>query len=149
MLLHPTGRDLSDLIARWHGQYAVHALHQPGGLIIFRIVRYDFECRAAVKDLTPVYVQPGETVALPVFEGPEGLSVRHEAYQLELQFFHLGPQVDSGHYQCAISVPLGRGSPQQWQYQICDARKQPRKARPPDLRTMAQNVYLVGLVRSY
>ena len=147
VLLHPTGATLPELIANWHMQYAVHALSSHSGLLLFRLVRYSFEQDTACKNQTPVYVQPGETVAVPVFETAEGLSVRHEAFQVVFQIFHLGDRVDSGHYQCAISVPDSNMQSRQ-HFLICNDHKTPRKAHPRDLQIVAANSYLIGLIRS-
>ena len=146
-LLHPNGATLPELIASWHMQYSVHALHSHSGLLLFRLVRYSYEHNRAHKNQHPVYVKPGETVAVPVFEHAEGLSVRHEAFRVAFQIFHLGDRVDSGHYQCAISVPNSTMQSEHYYY-ICNDNKTPRKASPKDLQTVAANSYLIGLIRS-
>ena len=148
VLLHIAGQTLPDLFANWHMQYAVHALQAHRGILICRIVRFDFSNQGAAKNLSPVFIRPGESIAVPVFEGPAGVSVQHEAFQVVFQIFHVGPHVHTGHYQCALSVPQTHGSQTRWHVQICDDNKAPRRAKPSDLQTIAHNVYLVGIVRS-
>ena len=148
VLLHIAGPTLPDLFAHWHMQYAVHALQAHKGILICRIVRFDFNNRGAAKNMSPVHIRPGESIAVPVFEGPAGVSVQHEAFQVAFQIFHVGPHVHTGHYQCALSVPQTHGSQTRWHMQICDDNHTPRRAKPSDLQTIAHNVYLVGLVRS-
>lgn len=147
LLIHLTGDTLPDLIASWHNQYATHALHWHSGLLLLRLVRYGFDQGEAYKNRAPVYVQPGETVAMPVFEGAEGLSVRHEAFRVVFQLFHIGERVDSGHYQCAISVPDSNMQSRQ-RFYICNDNTTPKRATPRDLTQVATNSYLIGLIRS-
>ena len=68
-------------------------------------------------------------------------------FRVAFQIFHLGDRVDSGHYQCAISVPNSTMQSEQYYY-ICNDNKTPRKASPKDLQTVAANSYLIGLIRS-
>ena len=55
----------------------------------------------------PELEQPGETIAVSVCDGPEGMSVRHEAFQVAFQVFDLGTRPTCHHralsvcYQCA------------------------------------------------
>ncbi|CAE6971438.1 unnamed protein product [Symbiodinium sp. CCMP2592] len=93
------------LLSLWATQYSVRALQAHSGMVIFRLLRYDMEGVASTKNQAPVYVQPSELVALPVFESEADVSVRHEAFRVLFQVFHLGQEVTSGHYQCAVCVP--------------------------------------------
>ena len=53
VILHPESGTLADLVARWHAQYAVHALVHHGGVLLLRIVRYGFRTVAVKKKWNP------------------------------------------------------------------------------------------------
>ena len=58
VILHPEGGALPDLIAKWHLQYAVHAIHSHS-LVVFRIVRYGFGAALMIPGLSGFVVTTG------------------------------------------------------------------------------------------
>ena len=148
ILVHPTGNTLAELIGGWRQQYAVRALSHHKGLLILRIVRFDFADTTASKNTSPIYVTPGEAVAVPIFVGHDDLKIRFETFRVAYQLYHLGQNVESGHYRCALSVPAGPPDNPTWSYYVCDYSKAPVRAKPADLRTIAASSYLVWLIRS-
>ena len=133
---------------RWHVQYAVHALVHHGGVLPLRsvrIVRYGFRT-VAVKNRCIIKVEPGEAVAVPIFADADSTEVRHESFRVGFIIFHVGDQVDQGHYQTAIAVPAAHME-LPWHYWICDDNKPPRRATHRDRALLDRNAYIVGLVR--
>ena len=96
----------------------MHALVHHRGILLFRIVRYGFRA-VAVKNRCSIKVEPGEAVAVPIFADADSTEVRHESFRVGFVIFHVGDQVDQGHYQAAIAVPS------QSSYWICDDSKPP------------------------
>ena len=80
---------------------------------------------------------------MPIFESATGTAIRHEAFRVAFVIFHLGLEVNSGHYQPALSVPDSRS----WHFVICDDNRAPKQPSRKDLRDVGANSYLIGLVR--
>ena len=134
---------------RWHVQYAVHALVHHGGVLPLRsvrIVRYGFRT-VAVKNRCIIKVEPGEAVAVPIFADADSTEVRHESFRVGFVIFHVGDQVDQGHYQTAIAVPAD-STRHSWSYWNCDENRPPRRATQRDSALLDRNAYIVGLDRA-
>ena len=131
---------LQSLLDHWHMQHAVHALLKHKGLIWLQLERYT---HGANKCEAPVRVRPGDSVAVPFFTEPAGLTLRHESFTVAALVYHLGDTALSGHYMTLIGKPQGAN----WEYYVCDDNSQPRRGEVADLQLVDHNAYLVGLVR--
>ena len=55
-----------------------------------------------------VRVRPGDSVAVPFFTEPAGLTLRHESFTVAALVYHLGDTALSGHYMTLIGKPQWR-----------------------------------------
>ena len=134
------------LINDWRNQFAVHGLQHSGGAVCFCLRRYTASRR---KNMCRLAITPGSRVSLPHFQAPsESTEVESQAYHVAFVILHLGEEITSGHYQAALSVPNLDHDPPTWSFWLCDDKRSPRPASPKDLRILAHNAYLVGLIRS-
>ena len=140
LLLNIIGGTLQELIDKWHQQYAVHALPAHQGCLFLQLCRYDSHTS---KNMQPLAVRPGDSVALPVFTDTTGLCTRLELLRVAVVVYHLGASVTSGHYKTLIGTP----HTSEWSYHICDDNKAPKRATKRDLTEVDHNAYLVGLLR--
>ena len=143
ILLHPTAGTLATLIGAWSSQYAVHAIAAHTGVILVRVVRFSYD-GVARKNRCHIPIEPGESVAVPIFDSAEGTAIRHEAFRVAFVIFHLGLEVNSGHYQAALGVPADSG---QWQFVVCNDNRTPKPPSRKDLKDIGTDSYLIGLVR--
>ena len=146
LILQP-GSSLQSMIDDWHQQFAVHGLKESVSALCVQFARYS---RDGQKNQCCIDIQPGASVGMPVFcaSGDVGVDTRRIAYRVVFIVFHLGLTVHSGHYQTALCVPTARDSGESaWGFKICNDNRQPRAASPRDLRTLAANSYLIGLLR--
>ena len=146
LILQP-GSSLQSMIDDWHQQFAVHGLKESVSALCVQLARYS---RDGQKNQCCIDIQPGASVGMPVFcaSGDVGVDTRRIAYRVVFIVFHLGLTVHSGHYQTALCVPTaGDSGESAWGFKICNDNRQPRAASPRDLRTLAANSYLIGLLR--
>ena len=135
------------MIDVWHQQFAVHGLKDSVTALCVQLARYSRDGR---KNQCSIDIQPGASVCMPVFCASEdvGIDTRRIAYRVVFIVFHLGLTAHSGHYQTAICVPTaGERGECTWGFQICNDNRLPRLASPRDLKTVATNSYLIGLLR--
>ncbi|CAE7712927.1 unnamed protein product [Symbiodinium sp. CCMP2592] len=149
------GPSLQDTVHRWHTQHTVHALHGDQGLVILQLNRYDNVAGLSLKDDSLVTVEPGAVILIPAFVAAEGIEVEMRRYVIAFVIFHVGENVDCGHYQAALCIPThshltasAAAADTHWEYRVCDDRRKPRQARQADLHCIHHNTYLVGLLRS-
>ena len=118
---------------------------------MFQLKRYDFVNGGAVKNHHPIPLEPGMLIQLPIFGDEQGLRLVHRHFRVVFVVYHLGPWVDQGHYQTALSVPNVQcrpevGSDFTWGFHICNDGSKPRMAQPRDIQLINTNAYIVGLV---
>ena len=151
IMIELQGATLQALITHWSLQHTIHALDSPRGVVMFQLKRYDFVNGGAVKNHHPIPLEPGMLIQLPIFGDEQGLRLVHRHFRVVFVVYHLGPWVDQGHYQTALSVPNVQcrpevGSDFTWGFHICNDGSKPRMAQPRDIQLINTNAYIVGLV---
>ena len=114
---------------------------------MLQLERYGLTDGRPCKNTTPIPIQPGEPVVLPVFDNGHDTELSHLTFRVAYVIYHHGTTTNSGHYQLALCHTKGGASRVQWQFYVCNDNCLPRSARPSDLRDIQGSGYLVGLVR--
>ena len=76
------GASLQDMLDHWTTQAAVHALAAHSGTVWLQLKRYTYREGRASKNTQPVPIEPGETVALPIFESANGLDLECQQFRV-------------------------------------------------------------------
>ena len=147
ILIDMRGDTLQALIDAWSCQPAIHAIESHSGLVILQLKRYSNPEGVPTKNSAPVFVQPGEPLAVPVFASPDSLELLHRQFRVAFVIYHHGVSPHGGHYQAALSMPLNSNLDGEWQFYICDDGIVPKRAASADLHDILHNAYLIGLVR--
>ncbi|CAE7793397.1 unnamed protein product [Symbiodinium sp. CCMP2592] len=142
------GDNIQDVVDRWSGQAAVHAIADHSGVLLIQLMRYAVGDAQPAKDSRHVHIAPGQSVALPIFQDSEGTTVVCQTFVIAFVVYHHGNTVHSGHYQTALCVPHLEGSGTQWKFIICNDNVHPREVNAGDIQDIARNAYLVGLLRT-
>ena len=142
------GGDVQSIIDGWAHQHAVHALVAHGGVVIIQLKRYHVTDARPIKDPSPITFEPGQRVALPIFDDDEGTSTSHQSFRVVYAVVHHGPSTDTGHYQAVLCLPGSEGTDEGWQFYVCNDRAVPRTVTPADYQSIRCNSYLLGLIRA-
>ena len=142
------GDDLQSVVDGWATQHAPHALVGHHGVLVLQLKRYHSEADTPQKNRRSINFAPGQTIAVPVFDGPEGISTSHQAFYVAYTIIHHGDSTTSGHYQAVLSVPGSEGPEADWEFHVCNDRTAPRPATEVDILSIRKDSYLIGLIRS-
>ena len=130
---------LQTLIAGWGHQHYTHALATETPLFTIQIKRYGFREGQSYKISTPIALRPNAVVDVPIFCTGAGTETYSAQYRLVFAVVHTGSTPNAGHYQTALSS----GS----RFLLSDDRIAPKPLKQQDYVWVAQNCYLLGLLR--
>ena len=131
--------DLQALLTGWGNQHYPHALVAETPFFTVQLKRYEFRDGRAHKRTDPVALRPNAVVRMPIFCTGESVSVRTATYRLLFAIVHTGDTPHAGHYQAALSC----GS----RFYLSDDRVASRPMKEHEQQWLAQNCYLLGLLR--
>ncbi|OLQ02115.1 hypothetical protein AK812_SmicGene15049 [Symbiodinium microadriaticum] len=123
----------------WGNQHYPHALVAETPFFTVQLKRYEFRDGRAHKRTDPVALRPNAVVRMPIFCTGESVSVRTATYRLLFAIVHTGDTPHAGHYQAALSC----GS----RFYLSDDRVASRPMKEHEQQWLAQNCYLLGLLR--
>ena len=134
---------LQECVHYWHEESSRH-LHmldcrpQP---VLLHISRY-LEANPNLKDLSPIQLDPGQTVLLPCMDDAQ--AVQWVSYRLACLVCPIGSTLTTGHYRAVVTTARSEGA---FQFHILDDSTKPQTAKRRDLHDIATGSYLLGLSR--